>query len=105
MRAAALRASTFLRRLFARARFAYIRLLEFGDDDYAWSRFLDYVNDRGFDNRGNWPLHRLFFPRNLFRPGALSLGHTFLGPQLSRRPLSRLTSYGPGGLARPVAHC
>jgi hypothetical protein len=54
MRAAALRASTFLRRLFARARFAYIRLLEFGDDDYAWSRFLDYVNDRRFEVIGRF---------------------------------------------------
>ena len=52
-----------------RLRFAHVRLLEFGDSDYGWSRFLDYVNDRGFDNRGNRPLRRpRFFPRNLLSP-------------------------------------
>jgi hypothetical protein len=55
------------------------RLLEFGDGDYAWIRFLDHVNDRGSDNRRNWRLHwSRFFPRNLFCPGALSLRHTRL---------------------------
>src|SRR5262249_57981593 len=92
--------------LCARARFAYVRLLEFGNGDYAWSRFLDDVNDRGFGNRGAWPLHgpRLS-PRNVFRPGPLSLSYNFLWPQLARGPLSRLTSYGFGGLAHSIAPC
>jgi hypothetical protein len=71
------RASTFLLRLLTRIRFAYVRLLEFGDGDNAWNRFFNHVNDRGFDERGNWRLHRpRLFPRKLFRPGALSLSHT-----------------------------
>jgi hypothetical protein len=62
----------------ARARFAYVRLLELGNGDYAWNRFFDYVNDRGFGDRGNWRLHGLrLSPRNLFCPVALSFGHTF----------------------------
>ena len=105
-RTAALRASIFLQRLFAWARFAYIRLLEFGDGDYARNRFLNHVDDRGFNNRSNWRLHRPgSLPRDLFRLGALGLGHDFLWPHLAHGPLSRFASYRLGGLARPAHRC
>ena len=77
---AAARASTFLLRLLARVRFAYVRLLEFGD---GWTRFLNYVDDRGFDNRGNWRLRRpRFFRATFFARGLLALATPFLGRNL-----------------------
>ena len=61
-----------------RVRFAYVRLLEFGDGDYAWNRFFDHVNDRGFDNRGNWRFTGLaFFRATFFALGRLALVTAF----------------------------
>jgi hypothetical protein len=77
------RASTFLCRLLARARFAYVSLLEFGNGDYAWNRFFDYVHDRGFDNGGNWRLHRLaFFRASFFALKRLAFATLFFGFKL-----------------------
>ena len=95
------RTSTFLWRVLARVRFAYVSFLEFGNGR---SRFVNQVNDRCFDNRRDGRLRVRFFPRKLSRLGALGLG-TFLWLQGSRGSLSCFTSYGPGGLPRPTAHC
>src|SRR6516165_9862039 len=59
-----------LRGLWALALFAHLRLLDFGDGDYAWHRLLNRISNDNLD----WGLLRPhFFPRYLLRPGLFRL--------------------------------
>ena len=54
--------------LWALVFFTYLRLLEFGDGDYARSRLLDHIDGDRFDSAGASRFFRAgLFPRDLFR--------------------------------------
>ena len=94
---------TFLRFIWARARFTYFDRLEFGDDCYSRNRLLDHIDDDGLDRRGAWQLPRPhFFRCDLLRPSpfGLRLRQTFFWRRLGYGPIRRFSSRRLGRLVR-----
>ena len=88
-------ALTLLRFVPIRNPFTYLRLLKLRDSYYAGGRFLDHVDNDGFDRRARRLNPLFFFPHSFLRPRAFGLGpgNRLLWPSSSRGlgRLGRLT--------------